>query len=106
MRQRVMVAMASFLKPDIILIESLPTIGDAHLRKNVRTIQDWEQGRSKPSGPAETLLRIAEQKPEVSLDLSEAAGCVLQPRPGQLSGAALSQMTLGRSQFLFFSIGL
>jgi putative transcriptional regulator len=36
---------------------------------NPRTIQDWEQGRRHPSGPAEALLRIAEQKPEVFLDL-------------------------------------
>jgi putative transcriptional regulator len=32
---------------------------------SVRTVQDWEQGRRKPSGPAEALLRIAEQDPEV-----------------------------------------
>lgn len=32
---------------------------------SLRTIQDWEQGRRKPSGPAEALLRIAEQMPEV-----------------------------------------
>jgi putative transcriptional regulator len=32
---------------------------------SLRTIQDWEQGRRKPSGPAEALLRIAEQRPEV-----------------------------------------
>jgi putative transcriptional regulator len=32
---------------------------------SLRTVQDWEQGRRKPSGPAEALLRIAEQKPEV-----------------------------------------
>ena len=30
-----------------------------------RTIQDWEQGRRKPQGPAKSLLRIAEQHPEV-----------------------------------------
>ncbi len=36
-----------------------------------RTVQDWEQGRRKPSGPADALLRIAEQKPEVFLDLHE-----------------------------------
>jgi putative transcriptional regulator len=34
-----------------------------------RTIQDWEQGRRRPSGPAEALLRIADQKPEVFLEL-------------------------------------
>jgi putative transcriptional regulator len=32
---------------------------------SLRTVQDWEQGRRKPSGPAEALLRIAEQKPDV-----------------------------------------
>lgn len=37
---------------------------------SVRTVQDWEQGRRKPSGPAEVLLRIAEQKPEVFTELS------------------------------------
>lgn len=37
---------------------------------SLRTVQDWEQGRRKPSGPAEALLRIAEQKPEVFLQIS------------------------------------
>lgn len=35
-----------------------------------RTIQDWEQGRRKPSGPASALLRIADQHPEVFLHLA------------------------------------
>ncbi|PJH75116.1 MAG: transcriptional regulator [Anaerolineae bacterium CG_4_9_14_0_8_um_filter_58_9] len=37
---------------------------------SLRTVQDWEQGRRKPSGPAVALLRIAEQKPEVFTELS------------------------------------
>jgi len=37
---------------------------------SLRTVQDWEQGRWKPSGPAVALLRIAEQKPDVFLHLS------------------------------------
>ena len=37
---------------------------------SLRTEQDWERGRRKPSGPALALLRIAEQKPEVFLHLS------------------------------------
>jgi len=37
---------------------------------SVRTIQDWKQGRRKPSGPALALLRIAEQKPDVFMSLS------------------------------------
>jgi len=35
-----------------------------------RTVQDWEQGRRVPSGPAKTLLRIAEQHPEIFADLA------------------------------------
>jgi putative transcriptional regulator len=37
---------------------------------SLRTVQDWEQGRRKPSGSAVALLRIAEQKPEVFTQLS------------------------------------
>ena len=37
---------------------------------SLRTVQDWEQGRRKPSGPAEALLRVAEQHPEVFLQLA------------------------------------
>lgn len=36
---------------------------------STRTIQDWEQGRRKPQGPARSLLRVAEQHPEVFTDL-------------------------------------
>jgi len=34
-----------------------------------RTIQDWEQGRRKPQGPAKSLMRIAEQHPEVFTEI-------------------------------------
>lgn len=37
---------------------------------SVRTLQDWEQGRREPSGAAQTLIAIAERRPEV---LREAA---------------------------------
>jgi len=37
---------------------------------SMRTLQDWEQGRRHPQGPAIALLRIAEQHPEVFSDLS------------------------------------
>ena len=36
---------------------------------SVRTIQDWEQGRRQPSGPAKSLLRIADQHPKVFLEM-------------------------------------
>lgn len=32
---------------------------------STRTLQDWEQGRRAPQGPAIALLRIADQYPEV-----------------------------------------
>ena len=37
----------------------------ALLGVSARTLQDWEQGRRKPSGPARSLLRIVERHPEV-----------------------------------------
>ena len=36
---------------------------------SMRTLQDWEQGRRAPQGPAVALLRIAEQHPEVFAQL-------------------------------------
>ncbi len=36
---------------------------------SVRTLQDWEQGRREPQGPALALLRIAEQHPDVFSEL-------------------------------------
>lgn len=37
---------------------------------SLRTVQDWEQGRRRPSGPAKALLRIAEQHHNVFMNLS------------------------------------
>jgi len=37
---------------------------------SIRTVQDWEQGRRKPQGPAKSLLRIAEQYPEVFMKVA------------------------------------
>ena len=37
---------------------------------SVRTVQDWEQDRREPSGPAKSPLRIAEQHPEVFLEIA------------------------------------
>ena len=36
---------------------------------SARTLQDWEQGRRKPTGAAKTLLRVAYSHPEVFLEL-------------------------------------
>ena len=37
---------------------------------SVRTLQEWEQGRRAPSGPARTLLAIADQNPQALLDVA------------------------------------
>ena len=35
---------------------------------SVRTLQNWEQGRRKPEGPAKALLRIASKNPDAVFD--------------------------------------
>ena len=35
---------------------------------SVRTLQEWEQGRRAPSGPARTLLAIANKNPRALLE--------------------------------------
>ncbi len=37
---------------------------------SVRTLQEWEQGRRKPSGAAQTLLAVATRYPEVLRELA------------------------------------
>jgi len=36
---------------------------------SLRTLQEWEQGRRHPKGPAISLLRIAHKHPEAFIDL-------------------------------------
>ena len=35
---------------------------------SVRTLQNWEQGRRRPEGPAKALLRVAARNPRAVLD--------------------------------------
>jgi putative transcriptional regulator len=39
---------------------------------SVRTLQNWEQGRRTPEGPAKALLRIASRNPQAVLDALNA----------------------------------
>lgn len=39
---------------------------------NLRTLQNWEQRRSRPTGPARALLRIVDKNPEAMLTLHAA----------------------------------
>lgn len=36
-----------------------------------RTLEQWEQGRRRPSGAAQTLLEIVERHPEVLIEVAE-----------------------------------
>lgn len=40
---------------------------------SVRTLQEWEQGRRSPSKAAQTLISIAERRPEVLREVAAAA---------------------------------
>lgn len=37
---------------------------------SVRTLQEWEQGRRRPSGAAKTLIAIAQKRPELLAELA------------------------------------
>ncbi len=37
---------------------------------SVRTLQEWEQGRRAPSGPARTLLLVADRNPKALLEVA------------------------------------
>jgi len=39
---------------------------------NLRTLQNWEQGRTRPTGPARAFLRIVEKNPKAMLTLHAA----------------------------------
>ena len=43
---------------------------------SVATLQNWEQGRRQPEGPARVLLRIAAAHPEAVLDVAQAGQVV------------------------------
>jgi putative transcriptional regulator len=36
----------------------------AYLRTNVRTLENWEQGRAKPNGQAVLLIRLVQRYPD------------------------------------------
>ncbi|MDR1921895.1 MAG: hypothetical protein LBS31_09190 [Candidatus Adiutrix sp.] len=38
------------------------------IKVSVRTLQNWEQGSRRPSGPAEVLLELASKSPQSVLE--------------------------------------
>ncbi len=39
---------------------------------NKSTLQNWEQGRREPEGPAKALLRVVDKRPEAVLEALQA----------------------------------
>ena len=54
--------------PDVLAIRESMELSQsafaAMMGVNARTLQNWEQGRRKPSGPALSLLRVAAIRPD------------------------------------------
>ncbi len=63
--------------PDVRAIRRKLRLSQAEFAKrfgfSVRTVQEWEQGRAIPDGPARILLRVIEQSPKL-VERAVAAG--------------------------------
>ncbi len=63
---------ADFHSPDVAEIRREYGLSQvkfaALLGISVRTLQNWEQGRREPHGPARVLLRVAAKHPRAVLD--------------------------------------
>lgn len=61
-----------FEEPDVAAIREGYGLSQAKfaalLGISVRTLQNWEQGRRRPHGPARVLLRVAARSPKAVLD--------------------------------------
>lgn len=57
-----------FTPPDIRKVREIFGMSQSQmaifLNVSVRTLQNWEQGRRGPTGPAQTLLRVMQEEPE------------------------------------------
>lgn len=63
---------AAFESPNVAAIRREYALSQAKfaalLGISVRTLQNWEQGRREPQGPARVLLRVAARHPRAVLD--------------------------------------
>jgi putative transcriptional regulator len=88
--------------PDVLAIREKYGLSQAEFAAafgiNLKTLQNWEQGRRKPEGPALVLLNVAARHPEAVLDVVQktakgkwAAGSLAAPRATPaLSGIRLA----------------
>jgi putative transcriptional regulator len=63
-------------EPDIRAIREAAKISQAQFAKligvNVRTLQNWEQRRTRPTGPARALLKIVASNPKSAIEALHA----------------------------------
>ena len=59
-------------EPDVKAIRKAADISQSQFAKligvNVRTLQNWEQRRTKPTGPARALLKIVASDPKSAIE--------------------------------------
>ena len=79
--QEILLGLRQLKRGKVGRVMTLPPIADIRTRTglsqaefarllgvSVRTLQEWEQGRRAPSGPARMLLNIAHRNPKVLLE--------------------------------------
>lgn len=64
--------MTQLAEPDIRAIREAARISQSQFAKlisvNVRTLQNWEQRRTRPTGPARALLKIVASNPKSAIE--------------------------------------
>jgi len=63
-------------EPDVRAIREAAKISQSQFAKligvNLRTLQNWEQRRTRPSGPARVLLKIVASDPKSAIEVLNA----------------------------------
>ena len=63
-------------EPDVRAIREAAKISQSHFAKligvNLRTLQNWEQRRTRPTGPARALLKIVASDPKSAVEALHA----------------------------------
>ena len=59
-------------EPDVRAVREAAKISQAQFAKligvNLRTLQNWEQHRTRPAGPARALLKIVASNPKAAIE--------------------------------------
>jgi putative transcriptional regulator len=60
------------IEPDVRAIREAASISQSQFAKligvNLRTLQNWEQHRTRPTGPARVLLKIVSNDPKAAVE--------------------------------------